>query len=299
MRPANLLQPHYLFRPSQILRRLRRSWRPVADVEDVALPWGVDLQVDTRETIGHWVLWTGVWDVAVCETLWRLLRPGDVAVDAGANIGTMSTLMAVRVGPTGRVLSVEPSPAILPRLELNIARVRARPGTAPVEILPMALSSKSGTATLAADEHDFALNQGVARIVDAAAPSSSAVAFQVRTTRLDDVMRGQAIRVLKADVEGHEAELFRGASELLGAGAITHIVYEDQAGGASPVHDLLTAHGYTIFALGRRLLGPVLGDRHARLTHPGETPDFVATRAPDELRRAMAPRGWRVLRAGS
>ena len=101
---------------------------------------------------------------------------------------------------------------------------------------------------------------------------------------------------MKVDVEGHEAALFRGADALLQSGAITHIVYEDHRGGASEVHDFLAERGYTIFSLGWQRLGPTIAGRHESLTHPGEVPDFVATRDADGLTRAMKGRGYRVLR---
>lgn len=301
MRLSNVLQPHYVFRPSQIVRRIGRTWRPPGEIEDVALPWGARLQVDTREVIGHWIVWMGLWDVAVCETLRRLLRPGDVAVDAGANIGCMTTLMAACVGPGGRVVAFEPHPVIGRRLALNVERARASGATARIEIRNEALSAQAGVAQLGAADDDFAQNHGVARIVATGgrpddAPVERTGTFTVRTVRLDAALGDARVRVLKADVEGHEGAVFAGASGLLERDAITHIVYEDHVGGTSPVHDFLAARGYTVFALGWQLLGPVIADRHVPLSHPGETPDFIATRDPDELCRLMAPRGWRVFR---
>lgn len=302
MRVANLLQPHYIFRPSQVLRRVARSFRRAPDIADVRVPWGAKLQVDTREVIGHWILWKGLWDIAVCEALWRLLRPGDVAVDAGANIGCMTTLMAARVGPAGRVFAFEPHPVVRQRLELNVGRTAEQPGFAPVKVVPVALSAEDGVAHLAMGD-DFHVNQGVARIVDAAnaaGPSGAAGGtFTVPTRRLDDELAGQRIRVMKVDVEGHEAALFAGASGLLERGAITHVIYEDNRGGGSPVHDFLAERGYAIFALGWRRLGPALAGRHESLTHPGETPDFIATRDAGELERAMKARGYLVLRGAT
>ena len=40
----------------------------------------------------------------------QLIRPGDVVVDAGANIGYLSALLARWVGPSGLVHSIEPIP---------------------------------------------------------------------------------------------------------------------------------------------------------------------------------------------
>ena len=47
---------------------------------------------------------------------------GDDAIDAGANIGLFSVYLASLVGSHGRVLAIEPSPAILPSLRRNLER---------------------------------------------------------------------------------------------------------------------------------------------------------------------------------
>jgi hypothetical protein len=72
------------------------------------------------------------------------LRPGDVAIDAGAHVGRHAIGMAQAVGHNGKVHAFEPSPTVLPMLharlkkagvdecvtvhELALGRVRARPG---------------------------------------------------------------------------------------------------------------------------------------------------------------------------
>lgn len=51
-----------------------------------------------------------------------LLRPGDVAVDVGANIGVLSIAMGRAVGPTGRLLAFEPQRLVFDILNRNLAR---------------------------------------------------------------------------------------------------------------------------------------------------------------------------------
>src|SRR5262245_3941932 len=50
----------------------------------------------------------------------QLLRPGDVAVDVGANIGALTIGMARLVGPSGAVLAFEPQRVIFDILAQNI-----------------------------------------------------------------------------------------------------------------------------------------------------------------------------------
>jgi FkbM family methyltransferase len=57
----------------------------------------------------------------VANVLVRVLREGDVAVDVGANVGYLTTLAAMLVGPTGQVFAFEPGPENLARLRANLA----------------------------------------------------------------------------------------------------------------------------------------------------------------------------------
>src|ERR1051326_2845902 len=90
--------PEYLYRPSQVMLRLKRSLLPRPSVSaDVKLPWGVSLRVRPEEYIGSIIWHRGVFDLVVLEALSRLIEPGETALDIGANIGQMTTLMCVRV----------------------------------------------------------------------------------------------------------------------------------------------------------------------------------------------------------
>ena len=44
----------------------------------------------------------------------HFIRPGDVCIDAGANIGYHTIFMSQLVGPTGLVLAFEPDPTHFP-----------------------------------------------------------------------------------------------------------------------------------------------------------------------------------------
>lgn len=64
----------------------------------------------------------GCWhELDVMSAITALLRPGDVFVDGGANIGLVSLHAAARVGPGGQVLSFEPNPRVYEQLCANLA----------------------------------------------------------------------------------------------------------------------------------------------------------------------------------
>ena len=65
---------------------------------------------DPRDLIQRMILHFGVWEPDVSRVIEQSLAPGDVFVDIGANIGYDTLLASSRVGPTGRVVSIEASP---------------------------------------------------------------------------------------------------------------------------------------------------------------------------------------------
>jgi FkbM family methyltransferase len=69
------------------------------------------------------VMLDGYWESWLTQFLARRLRPGMTAIDVGANFGYYSLFFADAVGPSGRVLAVEPVPdtasLLTDSLELN------------------------------------------------------------------------------------------------------------------------------------------------------------------------------------
>jgi FkbM family methyltransferase len=298
-----LLKPHYLFRPRQVLRRLVRARRPRGEtggspqLVELMLPWGLPLRVSPGEDIGRAVDQLGLYDLTVSETLWRLTDPGDLAVDVGANLGHMTGLLALRTGPSGRVLAFEPHPAVFADLEANMTLVRKDPRTAPVELTRTALSDAVGSASLDPGD-DFAAHRGRSRLVGETAFSSARI--PVLTTTLDLALGERRAAVVKIDVEESEAKVLRGAHEALRDGRILHLVYEAFEGDRRELAALLQTYGYTVFVLGRTFFGLHLGAAGATPRLPAwEPPSCLATRAPDQARARLRSLGWQVLSRGA
>jgi FkbM family methyltransferase len=275
------LKPEYVLRPSQVVRRLRA---PSGGEALVRLPWGHDLLVNASEHVGNGISRTGVHELPVTELVHRLLDPGDVAVDVGANIGYFTSLMASRVGRAGRVIAFEPFPAVLPRLRSNIARNRLE-----VELLETALGGADGDAMMSAGE-DFSANEGTASLASSGVP--------VAMTTLDRALEGTTGKLLKVDVEGAEMAVLEGAHRTLDGQRVAHWIYEDLADQPSEVGERFMAAGAELFGVAVSLAGPRLVPVSASsATGRWDAPTFVATFQADDLRRRMAPRGWKALRA--
>jgi FkbM family methyltransferase len=276
-----LSRPQYIYRPSQLVRRLtqRRSAEPV-----VQTPWGCRMLVARRDLIGGGIARMGVHELAVSEVMWRLAEDDELAIDVGANIGYFTGLLACRAR---EVTALEPNPRLRRFIVANIERWEVGKK---VRLETRAASDSSGTALLHLPD-DYESNYGVATLE----AHDGTTSYDVETVRLDDVIEGRHVGVLKLDVEGHEMTALRGAGGSLAQGLIRDIIFEDHQPFPSPVATALQSAGFTIRGIQQTLTRPVLvpPDR----AHTGwDAPTYLATRDPDRTNRLMAPRGWRCLR---
>lgn len=286
-------RPEYLFRPTQVLRRLRRIWKPPQNEEIVKLPWGATVNVRTHENVGRDIYFYGIFDKVVPEAIWRLLDAGETAIEIGANIGQNSLLMAARAGREGKVLAFEPHPEIFLELKANHERshnVRC----APVQLERVALGQTNGEAVLVELE-EFSYNRGSASVLSG---EHTEKGLKVQLRRLDDFLGSpQRAGVCKIDVEGRELDVLKGATDILERRAIRDIVFEDFNPKPSPVTEFLTKHGFTIFELHDGWLRP-----HLRpLSLSGVTPspnssfNYLATLDPERAKKRFQPGGWQCL----
>jgi FkbM family methyltransferase len=245
--------------------------------------------IDPSESIGRAIWTTGVYDIAVSELLFRLTSPGAVAVDAGANIGYMTGVLAVRTGPQGKVYAFEPNPVVADQLRENAARIGRLPGAARVEVMQLGLSDTEGHAVLAyPDGH--AENQRLGYLTTG--PRNG---IEVETRRLDEIIGDGRLDVMKMDVEGHEPAVLRGAERLLVGRRIRHLVFEEHEGAGSETCRLLNDSGYRLFQIGWRINGPVLAPLTAPpVCRPFEAPSYLATVDAEGAITASRESGWRV-----
>jgi FkbM family methyltransferase len=293
---SSLSKPAYLFQPRVAVRQLVRvllqgSPPPMAEVE---LPWGVSISVQPREAIGLCLYKSRIYDLIVTETVSRLVAEADACVDCGANIGYITSLMAVRAGRRGVVYAFEAHPGIFQQLTQNAARWN---GISDIHLNCCGVSDSNHGALLWLPD-EFAVNRGVASLeaqrFDGALPSEG---IKVETRRLDDVLPASTkIGVMKVDVEGHEAAVFSGMAGLLGAKMVRDIVFEEWKPYPARTHELLRAHGFTVFSLGQRLTGPLLLAADAETGRDSYDPvNYLATLDPKRAMDLFRPRGWTCL----
>jgi len=291
----SLWKPWYVYRPSQVVRRCWNSLRPSPQSQmTVKLPWGVSFQVDPRETIGHSIWTTGLYELPITELLFRLLKPGDQAIDAGANIGYITCIMAYLTGASGHVDAFEPHPELVQHLKRNIELLGNTSET--VHVHKVGLSAQAGEAFLDLGS-EFEKNNGTSKV---AFDNDAGNSIRVLLQTLDETIGDRQIEVLKLDVEGHEAEALLGAEKSLKGKQIRHIIFENHEGPESRPAKMLTSAGYTVVEIGWQMNGIVLGKPNATsLAKSYEAPNYLATIDLPAIEAAIVRRGWACLNLGS
>jgi FkbM family methyltransferase len=283
-------RPYYWWRPVQIGTRLRTRANSDGSPYLLRTAWGSQLYC-WPDTLGRAVARTGVSDLIVAEALARLADPGETAVDAGANVGLMSNLLAHAVGPSGQVIAFEPHPLIFETLATNVARWK-RDGIGSIELHQAAVSSSGGTLPLAIVPDTFAHNKGTASLEQ----PDPAHSVDVRTVRLDSELRGP-VGVLKLDVEMHELEALRGARALLSDKLVRDIILEEHRPPPTPVTAFLESQGYVILGIRQGLVRPIVSEpADAYRRKLWEPPALLATADVERARRRLKRRGWDCLR---
>lgn len=291
----SLRKPEYVFRPAQIVRRLMRELGDAPQTADVDLPWGLRIRVRPGETIGSCIWRMGLYDLCVSECLWRLLDEGEIALDVGANIGHMTSIMGLATGAGGKVFGFEPHPEIFEELKHNASSWEKLSGFAPLNLVNAAVSRESGSAVLHMPPM-FTSNRGTASLEGDGVSRAGERNYDVRLTSLDEMFMGTSIGVIKIDVEGHELGVLEGARHLLEMRAIKDIIFEEHRVPPTPVTEYLERFGYRIFRLESDLLRPKAVLPSSTHERRKDAPNFLATA---DFQRAFArlkPCGWEVLK---
>ncbi|HET9982689.1 MAG TPA: FkbM family methyltransferase, partial [Longimicrobiales bacterium] len=178
--------------------------------------------MDLRRDASHaWLaLAPRPYEPGIQELLRRLLRPGDVAFEIGANLGWHSVWMSSLVGPRGQVHAFEPLPSLHPLLRRTCA---ALPNGA---LHPFGLSSAAGEAELVVPLDDCMASLGH-WTDDAQAGPVRRVRCRFRALD-DEVHAGRLPRpdLCTVDVEGAEPLVFAGATDTLDRADAPILVFE-------------------------------------------------------------------------
>lgn len=199
-------------------------------------------------------------DAVECRVWRQHLRPGDLFVDVGANVGVYSVL-AAELGAV--VVAVEADPLAVKQLELNM-----RLNGYAVEVHRTAVAAEVG-------EVHFSAGSDTMNSIRAEAGSDTR---SMACTTLDELVGGRVVAGLKIDVEGVERLVLEGARGLLGRGVgLLQIEWNGMSmltlgESREPIEALLKSAGYV-------LLRPDPSGRLHEVCDPQMGSDVFARRA--------------------
>jgi FkbM family methyltransferase len=134
------------------------------------------------------------------------LRPGDWALDIGANVGHYTMRMSQLVGSAGRVIALEPVPDTFALLAAN-ARLFAH---ANVSLVNAAASDRIATVSFEIPRFSHGLPNYYQAHFTADPAGLAVLALPV-----DALALPVTVRLVKIDVEGHEVAVLQGMRRLL------------------------------------------------------------------------------------
>ncbi len=265
IRLAGLTRPYFRARTPVmfgLLKGLVRLLCPAAQPgkgQQFVAPFEAGLiQVDTASSIEYHILFRGCHEPAVTDLIRALVRPGDVCLDVGANVGALTLVMARAAGPAGRVIAVEPHPAMCERLLGNVALNRMDQVTA----VRAAVSDKDGTADFFGfDEKAF--HKGISSLLpDAEACNKMTVRTLTGETLLRELKLDRC-DFLKIDVEGVESVVLDQFWGLIGRSRPVIICEYRKTHWTKFGHELKTVtdrlHGlhYQLYVIHKQVLKPL------------------------------------------
>jgi FkbM family methyltransferase len=167
--------------------------------------FGARFECELNEKVTRLIYYTG-FDPKDCRIVRRLVRSGDVILDAGANVGFYSLLAAKWMRGNGAVHAFEPFPETARRFERNLelnSNLRSL-----VHLHRIALSDFNGKARMSVPDQS---NQGCNHL-------GTTGECEVEVMTLDAFCEKQQLSrvdLIKIDVEGAEVALLKGAEQTI------------------------------------------------------------------------------------
>jgi len=239
----------------RLLRRHFIGAEGVAHIDD----FDGDLSIDLRlsEHMQSRMFWVEYYNRDIVALFDRLLQPGMVIIDAGANIGEITLVAAKRIGAAGRVIAFEPIDAIAQILEENIRNNAIET----VTVVRSGLAETCGSAEIFAScgqSYTGKEHHGLGSLYGGVNDGPAIQA--IRLTTLDAYFQEHPIHrldLIKIDIEGAELPCLRGAQRTIERYRPLLII-EIQAQSATAagyrqtdILDYLAQFGYAFHSIGR------------------------------------------------
>lgn len=179
----------------------------------------------------------GEYSEAEAAFLRFLVRPGDIVVEAGANIGSLTIVLAQAAGPAGWVVAFEPQRIPFQMLNANALLC----GLTNIEARPTAVGAALGMITVPELDPRQPNNFGGLSL---ATPHEQGLRVAVETI---DSLALPRCRLIKADVEGMEADVLDGARGTIARHRPMLYLENDQRARSPALIRLVRSLGYRLW----------------------------------------------------
>lgn len=192
-----------------------------------------------------------VWEPRITRRLAQVVRPGKDFVDVGANVGYFAINVAELLRGSGaQVYAFEPNPKIFELLKRNN---QINWSLAPIHLHRLALGVEPGVLRLSVPNKQASNASLLDRPMS---PGVELDTFEVEVRRLDDLDIDPArVGLLKVDVEGAEALVFRGAQRFFEINPDIDVIIEwdrnaqkHDPGGTAWLVEFFRSRGYLAFS---------------------------------------------------
>lgn len=191
------------------------------------------------EYIGRSLLAYGEWGEAEVRLFGKIIDAGDTVVEAGSNIGSHTVPLSKLTGPLGQVLAFEPQRLTFQLLCANLALN----GCINVRALNAAAGEASGSIPVTTIDPLAEFNFGGVRLN---AGYEASIGVEPVPLMTIDELDLDSLDLLKADVEGGELAVLRGAhSSIRRFGPAIYVEANDLDD--FKVYDFLSGLGYTCY----------------------------------------------------
>jgi FkbM family methyltransferase len=180
-------------------------------VQRLGLRW----QLNPSDFVESFFYWTAEFEPWNWYHLSRIITPGSIVCDIGANFGFYTVMIARQLqGTGGRVFAFEPCKETFERLETNVRLNNLR---SVATVLSTALSDRQGVGFLEQEQNQI-LSAARSATRNSGARFVSHRGEPIALETLDNIYRQGAMQrldVIKIDVEGHELAVLNGATEVI------------------------------------------------------------------------------------
>ena len=234
---------------------------------------GVRWQLDLCEGIDL-AIYLGMFEKDSVSVIRRLLGPGHVALDIGANIGAHTLPMARQVGPSGKVYAFEPTQFAFRKLRSNVDLNVDLKTRVVLEQIMLGEPSNSSLPDLIYSSWPLTHNAHLHKRHKGKLMSTTGA----RAASVDEYVRQAGIRrldLIKIDVDGYECAVLEGAhSTLMSMRPLIIMefapyVLDEVGASVEGLCEMLRRHRYQLYAASRGQMLPVVVERLKRFLPDG------------------------------